>query len=107
MQKMSEKEAMSESEAIIYMKTIKDAMCDSLTQQQANKAIDIAISALEKQIPKSPNIIKGNYSYTYTCPYCDLHIISRHAHGWFVGRKSTFCQDCGQRLDWRGCHGEK
>ena len=40
---------MSENEAITYLESIKDTMCDSLTQQQAKKSIDMAIQALEKQ----------------------------------------------------------
>ena len=40
---------MKEKEAIAYLKAIKDVMYDSLTQQTARDALDMAIQALEKQ----------------------------------------------------------
>lgn len=82
---------------------------------------NIAISALEKQIPKKP-ILKSGVSITHinkgdkphewrnvqwqdwVCPEC----------GWFVGqrynatqckphdqRKCNYCNECGQAIDWR------
>lgn len=83
-------------------------------------AIDIAIAALEKQIPKKPILKNGetlvhlnkgdkphewqlNKWQDWVCPVC----------GWFVGqrynalqahphdqRKSNFCNECGQAIDW-------
>ena len=84
------------------------------------EARDMAINALEKQIPKKP-ILKngesgsfvdyadghGEYKVTkwqdWVCPIC----------GWFVGqrynrsqnhshdqRKCNYCNECGQKIDW-------
>lgn len=53
-------------------------------------AIDAAVEALEKQIPKKPD---GGYDIFYgedakLCPVCgDPH-------------PDTYCGTCGQRLDW-------
>lgn len=83
-------------------------------------AFDMAITALEKQIPKKPILKDGKSLIHYNkgdephelklekwqdwvCPEC----------GWFVGqrynasqsrhhdqRKSNFCNECGQAIDW-------
>lgn len=90
----------------------------SLNQQI--EAFDMAITALEKQIPKKPILKDGKSLIHYNkgdephelklekwqdwvCPEC----------GWFVGqrynasqsrhhdqRKSNFCNECGQAIDW-------
>ena len=53
-----------------------------------------AISALDKQIPKKPNIRgyregREVNTISYTCPVCNKHI----------GR-DKFCKHCSQALDW-------
>ena len=112
---------MTESEAIketrFNMSTI------GLSNEAAKRVVearDMAINALEKQIPKKP-ILKngesgsfvdykdghGEYKVTkwqdWVCPIC----------GWFVGqrynrsqnhshdqRKCNYCNECGQKIDW-------
>ena len=64
------------------------------------KARDLAIKALEKQIPKKPTTIDyEKYMDTvknalflkgaYWCPNCK-HVV----------KCGTYCSDCGQKLDW-------
>lgn len=58
-------------------------------------AVDVAIQALEKQIPKKP--IKSEeqvvrYVNTYYCPVCRLGITGTNIAKW--------CYHCGQKLDW-------
>lgn len=58
------------------------------------EAFELAISALEKQIPKKPNIHgfregREINTISYTCPNCTKHI----------GREN-FCKHCGQALLW-------
>ena len=58
------------------------------------EAIDLAIEALEKQIPKKPKEIENGWLYFY-CPHC----------GNLVGTLMNFQYPtcvCGQRLDWSG-----
>jgi len=60
------------------------------------KACEIAIEALEKQIPKKPKQLES-VDY-FECPCCK-RIITMHerAHG---NLKIPFCKWCGQALDW-------
>ena len=65
-----------------------------------NIAIEMAINALKKQIPKNPTPIDyEKYMDTvknalflkgaYWCPNCN-HVV----------KCGTYCSDCGQKLDW-------
>lgn len=52
-------------------------------------AIDAAIEALEKQIPKKPRMPFDAY---FTCPVC-----------WgYVEYPFEYCRGCGQRICWEG-----
>lgn len=50
------------------------------------EAIDVAIQALEKQIPKKPKF-KTRF---HICPVCEAPTVS------------DYCSRCGQALDWEG-----
>ncbi len=52
------------------------------------EALDIAVEALEKQLPKKP-IEKGIHFVYYKCPNCNR----------ILPIDKNYC-DCGQRLDW-------
>ena len=58
-------------------------------------AIDAAVEALEKQIPKKPTQTGEQhirYSMNYVCPLCGNH---------FSGTGiASYCYHCGQALDW-------
>lgn len=59
------------------------------------KHIDIAITVLEKQIPKKPiKTIEHNIGY-YECPYCENKIGTD-----IMTYQSNHCSYCGQKLDW-------
>lgn len=60
-----------------------------------HKAFDLAISVLEKQIPKKPKayVERGKY-FDYECPKCGMTYGQTTWHG-------KFCPNCGQALDWR------
>lgn len=60
----------------------------------------IAIEALEKQIPKKPDLIgdgyddNGNLVYdTWTCPCCETQYELDYDD-------YKFCPECGQKIDW-------
>lgn len=54
------------------------------------KAFDVAMQALEKQIPKKMVIKNDNGRPRRACGGC----------GCFVLPASRFCSKCGQKLDW-------
>ena len=61
------------------------------------KSLDIAISALEKQIPKKPilNTISPSGVKWWRCPNCNKIIV-----GCIISSPQECCDDCGQALDW-------
>lgn len=65
------------------------------------QAMETAIVALEKQIPRAPIIeMYTNRVPTeqevYVCPVCGEYFGDRY-DGFY---KQRFCSECGQRLDW-------
>lgn len=56
----------------------------------------IALSAIEKQIPKKPK--KDEYDY-YVCPSCGADDYAL-MHDSNIADKYNFCHTCGQALDW-------
>ena len=59
---------------------------------EQREAFQMALQALEKQIPKKPkNRYKTRYIWDSAyCPICNCGITARWA----------YCQCCGQKLDW-------
>ena len=59
-----------------------------------NEAFDMAVEALENQIPKKP--IKSDreirYCEAWKCPKCGFE---------WSGRVVDYCYKCGQAIDWR------
>ena len=58
------------------------------------KSLDIAISAIEKQIPKKPKVIFDEYSY-FECGNCGEAIYCSDEL-----KSHKYCLNCGQALDW-------
>ncbi len=59
-------------------------------------AVDVAIQALEKQIPKKPMIsyderVKENWCSCSVCAF---------GFGWKRTIHYKYCPDCGQKIDW-------
>ena len=104
---------MKESEAIeklknmrLYMQ-IEDKNNDCKFTEDDYKANEMAIQALEKQIPKKPNKTIdsswGTQKEAHTCPVCDYYLTEVH----FIepqkiesNKKITYCETCGQAIDW-------
>lgn len=78
---------MTNEEAI---NTIKTAIAEVEWYYPMDYAIafEIAISALEKQIPKKPDLDGGIY-----CPCC-LHEFKENYD------TTSYCPNCGQAIDW-------
>ncbi len=66
------------------------------TREMQLKALTIAISALEKQIPMK---MPGTYT-DYKCAVCGRKI--RSGKGSSSRVRDNFCQRCGQAIDWEG-----
>ena len=65
------------------------------------KSLDIAISAIEKQIPKKPKKKEENqYSAFYDCPCCGGYLVSKIDGELCGGQEYKYCCRCGQALDW-------
>lgn len=87
--------------------------CDDTAWRKLKPAIDAAVSALEKQTPKSPVItpscaecekescdgcLSDNYGFSVTlCPNCK-EVVQNRDNG--CAYTYNFCPDCGQALDW-------
>lgn len=83
---------MTESEAIKILQRDLQIQLENKALPDGIEAIQIAIQALEKQIPKKPkNRYKTRYIWDSAyCPICNCGITAR----W------VYCQCCGQKLDW-------
>lgn len=58
------------------------------------EAVELAIAALEKQIPKKP--INADYDYElFDCPSCGTKIYADNSIEDF-----RYCLTCGQAIDW-------
>lgn len=68
------------------------------------EALKIAVFALDKQIPKTPNSgvdrTWGTPTKEAVCPACDYAL----GHWEFIGdaKKITYCEHCGQAITWEG-----
>ena len=85
---------MKENEAIKELHEIRPR--GGIIPQKRAEALDVAIQALEKQIPKKPMIsyderVKENWC---SCSVCTF------GFGWKRTIHYKYCPDCGQKLDW-------
>ena len=61
--------------------------------EDIEKAYDMAVKALMKQMPRKPLDVSFEYDGDYgRCPCCGCHVSDFH--------DSTRCLRCGQILDW-------
>ena len=58
-------------------------------------AIDEAIKAIDKQIPKKPEPKKDASGEYYVCPICGVY------QEYLTDGKPPYCVNCGQALDWQ------
>lgn len=54
----------------------------------------------ERDTAKAQKIYKNKFSDAYTCPNCNLALISKTETDWICGKHYKFCPDCGQRIKW-------
>ena len=86
---------MTYKEAIENLKILKISEDDSGVGKLKIQTYNIAIEALEKQIPKEPSNREDNSEISYGyCPCCSDII-----DNW---RDIRYCGECGQAIDWEG-----
>lgn len=61
--------------------------CKAVLTEELEDATDIAIQALEMQIPKKPNTDD-------CCPDCGTYLKDDN------GVEGLYCPNCGQKIDW-------
>lgn len=78
-----------------------------IQSQVMHDAIDVAIQALEKQIPKKPNKTIdsswGTQKESHTCPVCDCDLTEVYfiaPQESKIKEKITYCEACGQAINW-------
>ena len=110
---------MTASEAIKMLQIQKPAYGCKEYKKPLMYAYEMAIKALEKQIPKKPilkhdvsvmHINRGNQPHEWKrlesdnwhCPECDSFVGERvYVHSKVHDqRKKKYCDNCGQKLDW-------
>ena len=75
-------------------------------KQMGGKSLELAIEALEKQIPKKPNAeeylkLSPNIKNCIgECPCCKHGIVEYSTDLNHTRKKEKFCVNCGQALDW-------
>ena len=86
----------TEKNAISILKTSKPRKG---SYDRLQVAFDMAIKALEKQIPKKPDFEGDGYADgqlvydTWICPHCEKKYEVDY-------EEYDFCPNCGQKLDW-------
>lgn len=96
---------MTYKEVYEYLKAVQGALNNKpISNKNAIQINDLAIKAVEKQIPKRPllqDIHDGNnglLDYLYNCPIC--HMFVCYATELRIEEKFAYCPSCGQALDW-------
>lgn len=82
---------MTEQEAIEELKNYRACSGTELPEE-----MEVAIKALEKQIPKKLKTADIGYTM-YGCPNCDYTDSL-----WSLKKRDKHCPNCGQALDWGG-----
>lgn len=88
---------MTEQEAISCMEADKEYLTDMKICD--GEEMDMAIKALEKQIPKKPIIHTNDIDRLACCPVCDSNVDWTYEGFWRKGNPK-YCRECGQAIDW-------
>lgn len=88
---------MTNEEALNWFKDdLKNGKCSDECPQC--NAMEKAIEALEKQIPKKPYKRKEGKETNYYCS-CK-HYLGDETKIQFIPIRPRFCDNCGQKIDW-------
>ena len=96
---MTNGEARAVLSEMLISKTYEDEVQKSKKVQKVIneqcQALNIAIEAIEKQIPKKTLPEKRYYGHG-RCPSCNAV---------FTDKTTNYCGNCGQAIDWSGANG--
>lgn len=67
---------------------------DKIVAKAHIEALDTALSALEKQIPKPIKSVISYDNELWNCGGCN------HTVTWNIDHRSIYCDHCGQKIDW-------
>ena len=98
---MTENEAREKLKNMRLYMQIEDKNNDCKFTEDDYKANEMAINALEKQMPKKPYCIEDKM---WCCPVCDNNLL----HKWIKyptrlmpkSQGFSHCASCGQAIDW-------
>lgn len=96
---------------ILHPDTTREALAEIgfKGKEKTRKAVDeaclMACEALDKQIPEPPVVLNPKDSKHFFCVVCDMRLVSEINGELCAGRKTRFCPDCGQAIDWRADNG--
>lgn len=93
---------MKENKAIKILQRDLQIQLENKALPDGIEAIQIAIQALEKQIPKKP-IFNYNLSDTLSVFHCECGNIIKVSHDIGImdnNNAPNYCSKCGCRLDW-------
>lgn len=97
-----------EAKRILYPDTTREALAEiwyegkEKVQDAVDNACLKACAALDKQIPEPPVVLNQKDSKHFCCVACGTRFVSEINGELCAGRKTRFCPDCGQALDWEG-----
>ncbi len=80
-----------------YSQGRRRGLTDEETEDRAIKAVFLAMEALERLIPKCPDIENG---WPALCPNCKLPLADYEGAGIYMHWTKRGACDCGQRIDW-------
>ena len=63
---------------------------------------EMAIEALEKQVPMKPSVHEEDYAVHYKCPKCGCRFVPKIDGEYVSGTHYKYCHICGQRIGWEG-----
>ena len=92
---------MTESEAKAILERDLNCLKQNKALPDSIEAMQIAINALEKQIPKKTiiNIGDTDKDRLACCPVCDSNVDWTYNGFWRKGNPK-YCRSCGQAIDW-------
>ena len=87
----------SEDANVIFLLEYCAEICDGYQKDDTceNCEINVAIKAIDKQIPKKPEPKKDASGEYYVCPICGVY------QEYLTDGKPPYCVNCCQALDWQ------